>query len=268
MGDWIQGPYLYALYRSYGWDVGAIGELFVFGFLSSATLGTAVGSLADKFEHFSRGFDDKELGVTFAMATFANGIVAISSGIIANAAVDVYGLVAPFMIAICFFVLGLFVVMLTWNENYGTQSEDANESSFASLANAFHIVRNSYVMFATGMTQSLFEAGLYIFVFMWPPALEAVASAGVTVPYGNIFAAFMVSTMLGSIVFRYLTSAKWTPERILMLSLILAGISFTSFILFQHNQLMLYLSFNLYEITLGIYFPVMGIVRSQYIPEH
>ncbi|KAI9338822.1 hypothetical protein BDR26DRAFT_803484 [Obelidium mucronatum] len=316
MGDWLQGPYLYALYRSYGYDVGAIGHLFVFGFLSSAILGTVAGSFADKYgrrnmsvvftvsytlscltklspnyfilaigrilggistslllsifeawmvsEHFSRGFNDTELSGTFAMATFTNGLIAILSGIIANSAVDSWGLVSPFIIAIVFFVIGLVVVMSFWNENYG---ESADPSDFASLIDAFHVVRNSYVMFATGMIQSLFEASLYIFVFMWPPALEAVSAKDTAVPYGIIFAAFMVSTMLGSVTFRFLTSQKWMAESILTLSLILGAISFALFILFQHNELMLYLAFNLYEVTLGIYFPVMGIVRSQYIPE-
>ena len=47
-GDWLQGPYVYALYQSYGFDRGAIGRLFIAGFGSSMLFGTVVGSLADK----------------------------------------------------------------------------------------------------------------------------------------------------------------------------------------------------------------------------
>ncbi len=47
-GDWLQGPYVYALYEHYGFKVGDIGRLFIAGFGSSMIFGTIVGSLADK----------------------------------------------------------------------------------------------------------------------------------------------------------------------------------------------------------------------------
>ena len=47
--DWLQGPYVYALYKEYGYSEGEIGVLFVAGFGSSAIFGTVVGSLADKY---------------------------------------------------------------------------------------------------------------------------------------------------------------------------------------------------------------------------
>lgn len=57
-GDWLQGPYVYALYQHYGFDRGDIGRLFIAGFGSSMIFGTIVGSLADKtyaFQHFLTG---------------------------------------------------------------------------------------------------------------------------------------------------------------------------------------------------------------------
>ncbi|KAI8875270.1 DUF791-domain-containing protein [Backusella circina FSU 941] len=45
--DWLQGPYLYKLYDSYGLGLTHIAMLFLTGFISSAFAGTAVGSLAD-----------------------------------------------------------------------------------------------------------------------------------------------------------------------------------------------------------------------------
>jgi hypothetical protein len=47
-GDWLQGPYVYALYSYYGYEKGAIGKLFIAGFGSSMLFGTIVGSLADR----------------------------------------------------------------------------------------------------------------------------------------------------------------------------------------------------------------------------
>ena len=46
-GDWLQGPYIYALYEHYGYRVGDIGRLFIAGFGSSMLFGTIVGALAD-----------------------------------------------------------------------------------------------------------------------------------------------------------------------------------------------------------------------------
>ncbi|KAJ1420401.1 hypothetical protein B484DRAFT_399902 [Ochromonadaceae sp. CCMP2298] len=46
--DWLQGPYVYELYVSYGFSQQEIAELFVCGFASSMIVGTFVGGLADK----------------------------------------------------------------------------------------------------------------------------------------------------------------------------------------------------------------------------
>jgi len=45
--DWLQGPYVYALYNAYGFSMGEIGWLFIAGFASSMLMGTFVGGLAD-----------------------------------------------------------------------------------------------------------------------------------------------------------------------------------------------------------------------------
>jgi len=46
--DWLQGPYIYALYDSYGLSTHDIERLFVAGYGSSMVFGTIVGSIADK----------------------------------------------------------------------------------------------------------------------------------------------------------------------------------------------------------------------------
>eukprot|EP00471_Norrisiella_sphaerica_P003764 CAMPEP_0184491540 /NCGR_PEP_ID=MMETSP0113_2-20130426/20653_1 /TAXON_ID=91329 /ORGANISM="Norrisiella sphaerica, Strain BC52" /LENGTH=437 /DNA_ID=CAMNT_0026875953 /DNA_START=46 /DNA_END=1359 /DNA_ORIENTATION=+ len=47
MSDWLQGPYVYALYASYGYSKAEIGTLFIAGFGASMVFGTAVGSFGD-----------------------------------------------------------------------------------------------------------------------------------------------------------------------------------------------------------------------------
>ena len=46
--DWLQGPYVYALYSSYGFSKHDIAVLFVGGFGASMVFGTFVGAMADR----------------------------------------------------------------------------------------------------------------------------------------------------------------------------------------------------------------------------
>ncbi|KAJ3208746.1 Molybdate-anion transporter [Entophlyctis luteolus] len=245
-------------------------------------------------EHYSRGFADADLGATFATATFGNGVVAIASGVLANAVVTQFGLVAPFGLAIVFFAAAAAVVCATWGENYGqTEKTEKCEKSgyFGSLMASMSLILNDYRMFATGMTQSLYEGAMYTFIFMWGVSLETISAKNETaVPYGIVFAAFMVSTMLGSCIFTAFREGcprlglkKVEPEGILLLSLILGASSFIGIILFgvsvsdcenillitiqKHVEMLLFASFNLFEFSVGLYFPAIGTVRSMYIPE-
>jgi len=46
--DWLQGPYVYALYDAYGYSQHEIAKLFVAGFGSSMVFGSFVGGMADQ----------------------------------------------------------------------------------------------------------------------------------------------------------------------------------------------------------------------------
>jgi MFS family permease len=49
MGDWLQGPYVYALYSNYHFTKQQIGVLFIVGFGSSMVFGVLIGSLTDRY---------------------------------------------------------------------------------------------------------------------------------------------------------------------------------------------------------------------------
>lgn len=49
LADWMQGPYVYKLYASYGISTKDIAVLFVIGFGTSGITGAIIGSLADRF---------------------------------------------------------------------------------------------------------------------------------------------------------------------------------------------------------------------------
>jgi nitrate/nitrite transporter NarK len=48
LGDWLQGPYLYSLYESYGYSRDQIGWIFAVGYIASLLLGTPIGALAER----------------------------------------------------------------------------------------------------------------------------------------------------------------------------------------------------------------------------
>jgi Na+/melibiose symporter-like transporter len=47
LSDWLQGPYVYALYSEYGFSQHDIAVLFVAGFGSSMVFGSFIGGMAD-----------------------------------------------------------------------------------------------------------------------------------------------------------------------------------------------------------------------------
>lgn len=328
--DWLQGPYVYELYVSYGFDQQQIAELFVGGFASSMIVGTFVGSLADKCgrktmcilysvcyvsacftklvpdywtlmlgrflsgistsllfsvfeswmvcEHNKQGFDSALLGETFSYATLGNGLVAVVAGLIANFAADKFGFVAPFVVAMMPLSIVAFLVFFTWNENYGGGGDVDTGSAFSSLIKGFELIKNDSRIAALGLAQSSFEGAMYTFVFMWTPALKSVAEteaelAGKTLEnstsdhLGLIFACFMVSVMVGSSVFKILSARKGMLYKI---PLLLHAIAFCAMGLTTYcidNKTVVYAMFLLFEMTVGLFYPAYGCIKSERIPE-
>lgn len=355
MSDWLQGPYVYALYSEYGFSKGDIGLLFIAGFGSSLLFGTVVGGFADRYgrklncllfallyglscitkhfndfnilmigrllggvatsilmsafetwmihEHRTRGFSDEWLPSTFSAMTFGSGIVAIAAGVVAYALAAAFGSVAPFDASLVLLLAGGAVIALKWRENYGehestTAAAAAAASSqstaagvagaFASFGKALRLLASSERVLLLGLIQSCFEGAMYVFVFMWTPALEsslraayAAASAGIadgadgdaaapasaspSLPHGMVFAIFMVAVMIGSKAFEALIAAR-PVEHFLRWVFVAASLALATPVLTSSHTLQL-AGFCVFEICCGIYFPSAGTLRSRYIPE-
>ncbi|XP_009351951.1 molybdate-anion transporter [Pyrus x bretschneideri] len=331
-GDWLQGPYVYYLYTTYGYGKGDIGQLFIAGFGSSMLFGTIVGSLADKqgrkracitycityilscitkhspqykvlmlgrilggiatsllfsafeswlvAEHNKRGFEQQWLSITFSKAIFlGNGVVAILAGLLGNTLVDALALgpVAPFDAASCFLTIGMFVILCTWTENYGDPSE--SKDLFTQFRGAAVAIASDEKIALLGAIQSLFEGSMYTFVFLWTPALSPNDE---DIPHGFIFATFMLSSMLGSSLASRLM-ARQTPrvESYMQIVFAVSAASLllpivTGFLVAPSNvkggsisfagciQL---LGFCAFEACVGLFWPSIMKMRSQYIPE-
>jgi MFS family permease len=314
MADWMQGPYVYALYDAYGFTKGQIGQLFIAGFGSSLVFGTLVGGFADKHgrkancllfavlysigcltkhfndywvlmfgrllggistsilysafetwmvhEHKAQGFADDWLNATFSSMTFGSGLSAIVAGLVASVLSAWFGLVAPFDGSMLLLAAGGFIIWRDWRENYGDTSRVA--TGFDNFGKAWRLLMASEKVLLLGLVQSCFESAMFIFVFMWTPALEASAPDG-ALPHGVVFALFMVCLMVGSKVFEILVglrpvehSARWV--------FVVASAALATPILTTNHTIVL-LGFCVFEVCCGIYFPSAGSMRSKYIPE-
>ncbi|KAI3471245.1 hypothetical protein Pfo_027908 [Paulownia fortunei] len=331
-GDWLQGPYVYYLYSTYGFGKGEIGQLFIAGFGSSMLFGTIVGSLADKqgrkracvtycityilscitkhspqykvlmigrilggiatsllfsafeswlvAEHFKRGFDQQWLSLTFSKAIFlGNGLVAILSGLFGNLLVDSLNLgpVSPFDAAAIFLAIGMAIILSSWTENYGDPSE--SKDLLSQFKGAAVAIASDEKIALLGAIQSLFEGSMYTFVFLWTPALSPNDEE---IPHGFIFATFMLASMLGSsIAARLLARNSVKVENYMQIVFVISSASLllpilTNFLVtpskvkgggISFSSCLQILGFCAFEACVGIFWPSIMKMRSQYIPE-
>ncbi|MFQ6657330.1 hypothetical protein Gotur_027062 [Gossypium turneri] len=316
-GDWLQGPYVYYLYSTYGFGKGEIGQLFIAGFGSSMLFGTIVGSLADKqgrrracvtycvtyilscitkhspqykilmvgrvlggiatsllfsafeswlvAEHNKRGFEQQWLSLTFSKAIFlGNGLVAILAGLFGNVLVDSLSLgpVAPFDAAAIFLAIGMAIILSSWTENFGDPSE--NKDLLTQFRGAAVAIASDEKIALLGAIQSLFEGSMYTFVFLWTPALSPNDEE---IPHGFIFATFMLASMLGSsLASRLMARSSPRVESYMQIVFVISSASLTLPVITNVRCLQL-LGFCTFEACVGIFWPSIMKMRSQYIPE-
>jgi len=213
------------------------------------------------FEHTKRGFATDWLSNTFAAATLGNGIVAVGSGLLADLVANLKGFVAPFMVALVLLMGTLAFISGTWDENYG----DSHVSLQDTFINPLNVLLTNKKIAVLGLVQSLFEASMYTFVFMWTPAILAGSPANTQLPFGIIFASFMVCVMVGSAIFSLLIQ-RMTPEAICRIILIGSAVSMAVPV-FVSSPFLLLLSFFVFEVCCGMWWPTIGTLRGQYIPE-
>lgn len=315
MADWMQGPYVYALYEYYGFDVGAIGRLFIWGFGSSMIFGTFIGGAADRFgrrlncivfgilysascitkhfndynvllvgrllggiatsilysafetwmihEHKRQGFPEEWMPNTFAIMSFGNGLVAIVAGVVASFAAGTWGFVAPFDVSLALLIVATITILVKWVENYGDAS--ASSGGFDNFGQAWRVLVSNEKVLLLGIIQSCFEGAMFIFVFIWTPALEGDLEEGQSIPHGLIFACFMVCIMIGSNVFSSVikTHSVENSARFVML---LAAFALAVPVMFKNHRVNL-VAFCVFEVCCGMYFPSLGTLRGRFIPE-
>ncbi|KAK1326365.1 hypothetical protein QJS10_CPA01g02482 [Acorus calamus] len=231
-------------------------------------------------EHFKRGFESQWLSLTFSKAIFlGNGLIAIVAGLFANLLADNlgFGPVAPFDAAACILAIGMAIILSSWSENYGDASESKN--LLTQFRGAAVAIASDEKIALLGAIQSLFEGSMYTFVFLWTPALSPNEEE---IPHGFIFATFMLSSMLGSsIASRLMARSHLKVEGYMQIVFSISAVTLllpiiTNFLVPSSNVKGGSISFSgsiqlfgfcTFEACVGIFWPSIMKMRSQYIPE-
>eukprot|EP00051_Salpingoeca_urceolata_P005732 m.76580 g.76580 ORF g.76580 m.76580 type:complete len:468 (-) comp14515_c0_seq4:106-1509(-) len=309
--DWMMGPYIYALYESYGYTMGQIGYLFVVGFGSSMVFGTFLGGAADQigrktacmvycvlmsvacimknfsdlntlalgrvmggtatsllyssFESWAvcayntSGLSANGLSQLFSLATFCNAFTAILSGFAAHVLAEGFGYVAPFNGAMVPLALCFVVVASSWTENYGDKEKSSSDSMFAALSMVFRERK----VWALGLLSAMFEAVLFVFVFMWTPSLETRHDERVS--HGMVFAIFMIFKMAGTWAFSIL-HGHLPLRTIASFVFILAG-ACLAVPTISTDYFSTLVALCMFEFCVGTYFPVVGLLKAELLDE-
>lgn len=321
--DWLQGPYVYSLYKYYGYNEGEIAILFIVGTMSNSLFGTISGALADNYgrkilcilygllytgccitklyENYSllllgrmlggistsilySAFDswyinehvnycklpNEWLNSTFAKATFFNALLAIFAGILSYFLVNVleFGPVAPFITSIPILLSTSLYAITQLNEHYIYNAI----SPASSVKSSVILWLTNKNIFTLSIVQSFYEGVMYLFIFIWTPALEPLKP-----PLGLIFSSFMLALMIGSKIYSILSGNNLIDStKLLQVSTFLASFAFlvcslSSTVTFSGYSpftiQICYLFFILFEISIGIYLPSMTYLKSHVIPE-
>ena len=335
LGDWLQGPYLYRLYHSYGYLERQVVVIYISGLVSAALVSPAKDILATRYGRkkaaiilsllyalsclftmfgnyvllilgrcmagvastllFSTleswyicqhsqvyDFPKEWVPVTFSHIAFGSSIMAVVAGLLADLMVRWAGFsfVSPFIIAAPVLVLVAVTVAGLWEESSDSEVVQlSSERLKKECSGGLRQILVNPLVFLVGTIQSLFESTLFVFMFIWTPAIGGRLLGGTTrivlsdMPLGVAFASFMVCSVLGGIVCDHMTNRlSWHHSSILPSASGVAAVMFILVALFDwsihepHHALAL-VCLQLIQLACGFYYPVMRRLRDTTLPE-
>ncbi|EFI26999.1 major facilitator superfamily transporter domain-containing protein 5 [Coprinopsis cinerea okayama7 len=228
-----------------------------------------------------------DLSSIMGRASLVNGLVATTAGVISQWLVERTSakFVAPFLTSAGLLVVAWVLIRGLWGENYGGSGTVAGRGSvdlfqLRKLGEAWHVVRTDPLLLTLGLTQTCFEGSMYLFVFVWVPSLQETTPSS-TLPLGLIFSSFMVSMMLGSLLYTAIVSfssrSKTDPTstpgsdsslgvHAKLSSLVCAfGALALAMSVSSRAEHIRFWAFCLFEACVGMYYPVQGMLRGSFI---
>jgi MFS family permease len=280
--------------------------------VSRVLSGVAYSLLFSSFESWAitevdrMRIDRRYLVQLFSAATFFNAASAVAAGIAGNAVVaNPDGRTAyatggnRYAPAFDVGAVSLFTCALgakTWwaeaDPARAPAEAEAEKSEFPTeeerkglfekgVLRAARMVLAEPALLSLGSMNSLYEAALHVFVFVWTPALErrcgrsALAGSGAgaggpdpEVPHGLVFSLFMACKMAGSQLFA-LIGDRVPYDRTLRLVFTGSAAAFAVPLLASPDGYGAALcSFCAFEFGLGLYWPAMAVARAELVPNH
>ena len=224
-------------------------------------------------EHTERyDFPQEWIQVAFSHVGFASSVAAIAAGVLADIFARWFSLgpVSPFILA-CPILLGVApVIWLLWSENSGDQQTVTGKQLTKSCSEGLKVIVQNVDIFLIGAIESLFESAVFVFVFIWTPALDIFHD----IPLGIAFASFMVCFLVGSLVCDYIIAKVGYPmTRLLLLVTSSAAVVFFLAAMFARDRsaslyrLRMLFCLQLFELLCGFYYPIMRILRERVFPK-
>uniref|UniRef100_A0A8C1U935 Molybdate-anion transporter n=1 Tax=Cyprinus carpio TaxID=7962 RepID=A0A8C1U935_CYPCA len=298
--DWLQGPYLYKLYRHYNFLESQIAILYVCG-LASCVLFAPVASWLPQFLGrrqtcllFCLTYSVcciTKLSQDYFMLILGRVLGGLSTSLLTtvfeawyvHGHVDVhdfpkewipvtFGKVADWNHGLA---VGAGLVANLFAEWLGLGPVAPFLLAIPSLAvcawfvclDGLRCLLSDRRVMLLGGVQALFESVLYIFIFLWTPVLDPHGP-----PLGIVFSCLMAASMAGSTLFRLATSAPYRlqPGHLLCLAVLLAFFSFFmltfSTVPGQPRPRESLLAFLLLELACGLYFPAVSFLQGRVVP--
>jgi len=222
-------------------------------------------------EHNDAAYPIEWLSHTFQIMTLGNSLSAILGSLLALTVVHIFhgpdsSYTAPFDVSFVILVVGVVCTSVTLPENYGNQNALGGIKAYQiciSLRKAVGMILNSGRILMLGVVQSCFEAAMFIFVFLWTPALARGLPS--QLPHGLIFASFMVCCMIGAFIFKAAVNSSLTVQSFTRFVLFAASLALAVPVMVEDHWCRFF-AFCVFEVCVGIYFPSIGTLRGRLVP--
>ena len=182
------------------------------------------------------------------------------------------------------------------SEEEGSTNQQ-KERMCSALISGIHTVWRSPSILTCCIIGSIFEGAMYIFIFLWTPALTSLQvkldylhgytdhldtemdahAADGELPFGWIFSTFMVCCMLGTMAFSRMSNAGVPASKCLAGILALSSLSCLAMacpstlehigVASSSANTPQYIGMLIYEFSIGFYYPAMGTVKGTIVPE-
>ena len=172
----------------------------------------------------------------------------------------------------------MFFKSIVWDE-LGISSVEVCHTVSVLFSSLFKgLVYLDPLLLVLGLTQTCFEGSMYLFVFLWVPSLQESHESSTPLPLGYIFSSFMISMMLGSLLYTAIVSSSQQKTVNCVggdsslalhakLSSMICAASACSLALSvaSTDERIRFYAFCLFEACVGMYYPVQGTLRGTLI---